>query len=208
MQTELIDSYVHKTAERHRRGSHLKFLTSQSLFSSNVIDAGTNLLLRVIEANAGQEFGRCLDLGCGYGALGISLVASGIAESVEMVDRDALAVDFASINAQDNGLANVAAHGSLGLDDVSSESYDLIVSNLPGKAGSEVLEHLLLQSAGRIGSGGQFWAVVVTPLWAEIEAFISELNVEMIHVEQRPRHTAFGFRGSSAEKSGTPIDSS
>lgn len=194
MQTELLDSYVHKTVELRRKSAELKFLTSQSLFSSSTIDVGTNLLLRLIIARANRKFENCLDLGCGYGALGMSVAASGVAGTVEMVDRDALAVDFSNLNVAKNNLVNAMAHSSLGLDDASRDSYDLIVSNLPGKAGSAVLRHLLATAADRLEADGEFWGVVVNPLWAEIQAVLEEFGVTSIHVEQGPRHTAFGFR--------------
>lgn len=198
MPTELIESHIHKTVVQSRKNSTLKLLTSQSLFSSNTIDIGTNLLLRVIAAHTGGKAGVCLDLGCGYGPLGLSLAASGLAKTVELVDRDALAVDFAALNATENGLTQVEAHKSLGLDDASRESYDMIVSNLPGKAGSDVLRHFLSAASGRLAADGEFWGVVVKPLWPEIEQVLEELGVTLIHVEQAPRHTAFGFRIENA----------
>lgn len=208
MPTELINSHIHKTVVQSRKNSTLKLLTSQSLFSSNTIDIGTNLLLRVIAAHTDGKPGVCLDLGCGYGPLGLSLAASGLAKTVELVDRDALAVDFAALNATENGLTQVEAHKSLGLDDAAEASYDMIVSNLPGKAGSDVIRHFLSAASARLAADGEFWGVVVNPLWTEIEQLLQELGVTLIHVEQAPRHTAFGFRtesASSIEASGDPL---
>lgn len=196
---DLLQAYVHKTVALRKRDANLEFLTSQSLFSSNAIDVGTNLLIRAIGKYAKRKFATCLDLGCGYGPLGIYLATSGIAASVEMVDRDALAVEFAAVNADENGVTSASARASLGLDDVASDSYDLIVSNLPGKAGSDVLRHLLRAACRRLGDGGQFWGVIVEPLWLEVAETFSSLDLDTLGVEQGSRHVAFGFARTREE---------
>ncbi|MDA0677128.1 MAG: methyltransferase, partial [Chloroflexi bacterium] len=170
------------------------FATSQNLFSSNTIDPGTNLLLRMVAAHAGRTFQRALDVGCGYGVIGSSLVASGIANSADMVDRDALAVAFARKNINLNGQANVRAFASLGYDDVPvGPGYDLVVSNLPGKAGESVLRHLLSGARDHMMPDGQVWVVGVTPLRDFIETTLCDSGASIIQVEHGPRHSVYGF---------------
>lgn len=194
MPADLIASYIHKNVRRQRRNSDLVFATSQSLFSSNAIDPGTNLLLRTISANASGKYDRCLDMGCGYGPLGLSLKREDIVGSVDLVDRDALAVDFTRMNCAKNEVNGASIYGSLGFDDVPNSNYDLIVSNLPGKAGKQVLEYLLKSATERLDVSGEFWGVIVSPLWPYVEEALAGLNTEFPHVESGPRHLAFGFR--------------
>ena len=193
MTGDLIESYVHKIVERRRNDVSLRFLTSQSLFSSNTVDPGTNLLLRTVAAHADRSFKRCLDVGCGYGPIGASLAASGLAQLVDMVDRDALAVELARRNVELNRLANVNVFASLGYDDVQDNRYDLIVSNLPGKAGEHVLRHLLEAAAGCVAADGQVWVVVVTPLRLLVEQVIADSEARLIHAEHGTRHSVYGF---------------
>ncbi len=202
-----LRSFVHKKVLHSRRVASLSLLTSQSLFSSSAVDVGTNLLLRVISVHSDKTFDSCLDVGCGYGGIGLSLAASGVAKQVESVDRDALAVAFTQMNAQENRIATVSAHTSLGLDDLERGSYDLIVSNLPGKAGPAVLRHILRSSSERLEKDGEFWGVVVNPLWPETEHAVDRLSVDFMRVEKGARHTAFGFRSIGPTTRSETVDS-
>ncbi len=193
MHHDLIDSFTHKIVRRKRRNSDLNLRTSQSLFSAHAVDPGTNLLLRTIASSRNDSFEHCLDVGCGYGVLGLSLVAQGIAREVTLIDRDAMALEFARINATENEIKNITFVGSLGLDGLSDGDFDLIVSNLPGKAGDQVLRQIILSSMSSLRSGGEFWAVVVKPLWAGIEQLLEEHGIGSQQVSHGPRHTVFGI---------------
>lgn len=207
MNNELIDTYVHKIVDRRRPGVDLKFATSQNLFSSNTIDPGTNLLLRMFAAHAGRKFEKALDVGCGYGVIGASLVESGIAASADMVDRDALAVAFAQRNIGLNGLSGLNAFASLGYDDVPvGPVYDLVISNLPGKAGESVLRHMLVDASAHMMPDGQVWVVGVTPLREFIETTLRESGATLVHTEHGPRHSVYGFRPLIEPQSTTEPD--
>jgi 16S rRNA (guanine1207-N2)-methyltransferase len=194
MTGDLVESYVHKTVVRRRDDVSLRFLTSQSLFSSHTIDPGTNLLLRTVAAHAGRSFVRCLDIGCGYGPIGASLAASDVAQQVDMADRDALALELAQRNVELNRLDNVDVFRSLGYDDVADAGYDLIVSNLPGKAGEKILRHLLEATGQYLTDEGQVWVVVVAPLRSLVEQSLAKTEARLIHVEHGARHGVYGYR--------------
>ena len=121
----------------------LKFRVSQALFSSHQIDTGTQRLLKTVLDFPFDEGGKILDLGCGYGPIGLTLAKRNPGSFVHMVDRDILAVDYARQNGILNGLDNCIAYGSLGYDDVTEHDFDLIISNIPGKAGETVITALL-----------------------------------------------------------------
>jgi SAM-dependent methyltransferase len=184
-QRSVHDPWYKKTIT-HRAGRRtLAFRVSQALFSSHEIDAGTRLLLRTIAESPLAEAPTVLDVGCGYGAIGVTLAATHPRERVLMVDRDALAVAYACDNAALNGVGtmdpaigrtdrysdrsrsqdspSVTARGSLGYDDVR-EQFDLIATNIPGKAGDAVIRHLLRGAQPFLAPGGAIAVVAVRPL--------------------------------------------
>ncbi len=116
-------------------GRVLRFLTRPGMFSCNRIDAGTGYLLTFLPDLEGCKF---LDVGCGYGVVG--LVAAARGASVTMIDADARAVKLSSGNAELNRLSCETV-----LDDQlrqDSESYDFVFTNPPTHAGSVMLQSL------------------------------------------------------------------
>jgi hypothetical protein len=91
-----------------------------------------------------------------------------------MVDRDALAVGYARQNAELNGLADIEIYGSLGYDDVASQDFDLIVSNIPGKVGESAISHLLLDAARHLRQGGLVAVVVVAPFAPKVARILDD----------------------------------
>ena len=186
------DIYFKQEIDLRHEGRSLRLRVAQDLFSSFQADAGTRLLLRTL---SGVEGERVLDLGCGYGPLGLGLRAVGSHSDVHMVDRDALAVEYSRQNAALNGLGGVEAYGSLGYDDVADPGFDLVVCNVPGKAGAPVIEHLLLGAERHVASGGLVAIVVVDALAAAVEGTLSLApGVEIVLKEEGARHVVFHYR--------------
>jgi 16S rRNA (guanine1207-N2)-methyltransferase len=154
------DAYFHKTVTFRAGKNNLKFRTSQALFSSFDIDTGTRFLLRSI-ADAGYRPQQVLDLGCGYGPIGLTLKRLFRESTVHMVDRDALAVDYARQNAELNGINDVEIYGSLGYDDIKRNDFDLVAANIPGKAAPVVMEYLLKEARHYLAPSGLMSIVVV-----------------------------------------------
>ncbi len=129
-----IDPYYKKTVPYTFEGNTFAFKVSQDLFSSLEVDHGTQRLLRTFLFEKIDSFTKVLDLGCGYGPIGIVLKKICASAEVHMIDRDALAVEYAKANAQLNGVSeNTFCYGSLGYDNVKDTDFDLIVSNIPAK---------------------------------------------------------------------------
>ena len=188
------DIYFKQEIDLRHEGRSLRLRVAQDLFSSFQADAGTRLLLRTL---SGVESERVLDLGCGYGPLGLALAAVGSHPEVHMVDRDALAVEYSSQNAALNRLAGVETYGSLGYDDVSAPGFDPVVCNLPGKAGAPVIEHLLLGANGHVAPGGLVAMVVVDALAADVESTLGLApDAEIVLKEEGARHVVFHYRFS------------
>ena len=177
----------------HRRSLNLR--SSQELFSSHQIDTGTRLLLKTVsELAVSGQVRKVLDLGCGYGPLGLALAAALPQRHVHLVDRDALAITFTRENARQNDLPNVRVYGSLGYDDVPDQDFDLILSNIPGKAGIPVITSLLLDARRHLQPGGITAVVVVPPLSDPAAEILNRPDVELLLREDGPEHTVFHYR--------------
>ena len=136
------DPHYKKTVALDVGGRSFSFRVSQTLFSTHSVDVGTELLLRTFHRE-GVGFEKVLDLGCGYGPIGIVLKGLNPTATLHMVDRDALAVEYASQNALLNGLEDAATYATLGFDDVEGTDFDLIAANIPGKASRGVISSWL-----------------------------------------------------------------
>jgi 16S rRNA (guanine1207-N2)-methyltransferase len=161
-----------KTVTLDHGGRRLELGVAQELFSSHEVDVGTRLLLRTLAGPEHASRRRVLDLGCGYGPLGLALRAAAADRVVHLVDRDALAVEYSRENAARNRLDDVEVYGSLGYADVRGSGFDLITSNIPAKAGPPVIEQLLLGGAGLLAPGGLVAVVVIAPLRASVTAVL------------------------------------
>jgi 16S rRNA (guanine1207-N2)-methyltransferase len=199
------DVYFHKTINYRAYGHSLHFQTSQELFSSHDIDVGTRFLLRsVVEAEL-HKSACILDLGCGYGPLGLSLKKLHPDSEVHLVDRDALAVLYSRSNAVINGLAGLSVYGSLGYDDVQNDNFNLIVANIPGKAGEPVIAYLLREATYYLAPDGVVAIVVVSPLEETVATILQNTpGADIIARRKRSGHTVFHYRFPGRAGSGKP----
>jgi 16S rRNA G1207 methylase RsmC len=199
------DPYFKKVIPFTWFGLDLGFRVSQDLFSSYDIDAGTRLLLRTVAEGDRERFGAFLDLGCGYGPIGLTLKGLNPGADIHMVDRDALAVEYARRNAELNGLSGVAAYGSLGYDGLRRTGFDLIISNIPAKAGDAAIAYFLRDAERHLAPGGLVAVVVVSRLEPLVERVFGETPEIAVSLRRaREGHTVYhyGFRGSPAGEDG------
>jgi 16S rRNA (guanine1207-N2)-methyltransferase len=140
------------------RGLSLEFLTDSGVFSHRRIDAGTRLL---IDSMILPPEGALLDLGCGYGPIGIVAARLSPGLRVWMTDINARAIDLAEENAARNGARNVRVlRGSL-YEPVDGIEFDAIVSNPPISAGMRrVVGPLVAGSIRHLRDGGSLQLVV------------------------------------------------
>lgn len=197
---EARDVYFKKTIPFDLDGQHFEFDVSQVLFSSHQIDTGTSLLLRTVMANeaddGSDEPHSILDLGCGYGPLGVVLARRHPGAHVTLVDADLLAVRYARRNCALNGVeAATEVAGSVGLDGVPAGSYDLIVSNIPAKIGDAAIEQdFLLDPLGRLSERGQYWFVVVSSLNRLIPGLGRTHQLDLKQMGKRSGHSIYRLR--------------
>ena len=122
-------------------GSKFNLHTRWGVFSPRSIDDGTLLLMTYISAD---ESDVCLDLGCGYGPIGLALARQCHKGQVHMVDKDFVAVELANDNAKRNGITNAKAYLSDAFIHVPSEiKFNQVISNIPAKVGREQLSIIL-----------------------------------------------------------------
>ena len=114
-----IEDYRADTAfEATVRGQALRFRATWGLFSPREVDEGTSMLLDAIEVASDAD---CFDLGCGYGAIGLTFARLAPQGETWMVDRDFVAVDYARTNAEANRITNARALLSNGFDAVPAD---------------------------------------------------------------------------------------
>jgi len=153
-------------------GERLEFVTTWGLFSPRRIDDGTRLLLDHAEV---QPADRCLDLGCGYGPIGLTFARKAYQGHCTLVDKDFVAVEYSRRNAELNGLANVDCLLSNGFAQIAGRRFDVIASNLPAKVGRELLYTYLLDAWDQLNPGGRLYVVTITGLRRFIEKGLKEV---------------------------------
>jgi len=135
------------------------FRTAAGVFSRLGVDAGSRLLLAAVDL-AGAE--RILDLGCGYGVLGIVAAARAPQARVILVDINPRAVALAAENIARNEARNAEARCGDGCAPVTGERFDVILYNPPIRAGRQVVMRLLREARECLAQGGRLYLVART----------------------------------------------
>jgi 16S rRNA (guanine1207-N2)-methyltransferase len=142
-------------------GQHFTFHTTWGVFSPREIDEGSRMLLDYMEIGESDD---CLDLGCGYGPIGMTMARLAPRGKTVLVDKDFVAVDYANKNIQINGIGNAEAILSNGLAGLGQQKFDVIASNIPAKVGNEMLYLFLYDALDRLKPGGRLYVVTITGL--------------------------------------------
>ena len=206
----LVSHFVNKTVPFKFRGINFSFDLSQGLFSSDSVDAGTQLLLSVLsrllddeQAAGRQPPRRVLDAGCGVGVIGICAAAIFPSAYVRCQDRDELARLVTLHNAAKNGVAPSTLEAYAEPLLAGPPPWDLILSNIPAKAGVPVLEDFVRRSARLLNPGGRVVIVVVHTLADFFRERIAAAGAELVLEKKSPGHSVFVY-GSAAEKADEP----
>lgn len=133
------------------------FKTDNGVFSKDFLDFASKLLLEKIEFESLPE-GPILDVGCGYGPIGI--YASKVTKKdVFMVDVNPRALELSKENIAKNNV-NATVLESNCLDNVMDKKYSCIITNPPIHAGKEVIYKMYEQASVSLVEGGSFWIVI------------------------------------------------
>ena len=177
----------------------LTLKSRHGLFSARSLDAGTELLLRELVTLPAQD--RVLDLGCGYGALGLTLAHCWPTSRVDLVDTDIRAVAACRENVELLGSQSVTVYLSDGISAIMDqrESYQLVVSNLPAQVGNEALDQLLLDAYDALTADGALVVVAVNGLRRYLQRRLGLIfGVDQVaKVKQAARHTVLEARKHS-----------
>ncbi len=150
------------TLHTRQRGIELTLKTTWGLFSPKAIDAGSQMLLDFMEVPADAD---CLDLGCGYGILGLTLARWAPRGETLLVDKDFVAVEYSEKNRLLNHIGNAECQLSNGFQHIPKDRrFDIIVSNIPAKVGKEMLYIYLFDALEHLKPGGSFYIVTITGL--------------------------------------------
>lgn len=173
--------------EAKLRGHDYVFHSTWGLFSPKQVDPGTRLLVAQLPIRPDDD---CLDVGCGYGPVGLVMARHASEGRTLMVDKDFVAVRYALANAERNGLANAEASLSNGLADIDpARRFDLIASNLPAKVGRELLTLLVADAHARLRPGGRLCVVTINALRPMMKRLFRETFGHYDKLKQGPTHT-------------------
>ena len=171
----------HQTAiiEYNLGKQKLRFLTDAGVFSRQKVDYGSNVLIHSLPPLEGKV----LDLGCGYGPIGISAAALNPDCQVTMVDINKRAVALAKDNIKTNGVINAKALESDGFTNIDGK-FSTIFSNPPIRTGKKIMYSLFEESKGFLEPGGSLWLVIQKKQGAASAAAKLELifgNCSIVH---------------------------
>lgn len=161
------------------REKTFRFDTDRGVFSKNELDFGSRLL---IEQAVIPPAARILDLGCGYGAVGICVAASHPDSRITMIDINERAIELARSNAKLNGVSEqVAVHQGDGLSGWTGDPWDIVLLNPPIRAGKQIVFQLYDQVRDLLTERGQLWVVIRKQQGAASSATYLESNYQIVN---------------------------
>jgi len=183
------DVYYKKTIEYPFKDQKFSFDVANTLFATYEMDHGSDILIRSIVTKKPKKI---LDLGCGYGPLGIILAKTNPKAEVTMLDSNLLAVRYSKYNLLKNDVINATVVGSVGVEAVKSKTFDLVVSNIPAKIGDEAItQEFVLAPYGLLNPGGELWVVVVSALNRLIPKLGGVNKMKVKAIRKRRGHTVY-----------------
>ena len=139
-------------------GFDFKFETDAGVFSKSEVDFGSRVLIDAFEMPKVE--GDVLDVGCGYGPIGLSIAKANPERFVHMMDVNTRALQLAEKNASMNGVQNVRIFESDGLAAVGDVKAAAILTNPPIRAGKETIFRFYDESYEKLARGGELWVVI------------------------------------------------
>lgn len=140
------------------RNQTFSFTSDAGVFSKKTIDFGTELLINTFEKSNVE--GDLLDVGCGYGPIGITIGRLFKDHNIVMLDVNTRAIRLARDNAIKNKVLNVEVIQSNGLEKVMGRSFATVVTNPPIRAGKEVIYRIFEDAYKVLLPKGELWIVI------------------------------------------------
>ena len=153
-----------QTIKYYFKKNTLLFDTDNGVFSKGGIDYGSNVLLQTLPDLEGRN--TLLDVGCGYGTMGLTLAKKYPNLYIDMVDVNLRAIELSKNNAIKNNINNVNIYESSCYENVD-KCYDIIISNPPIRAGKKIVFEILSGAFDYLNDGGELWIVIQKKQGAE-----------------------------------------
>ncbi|HUJ84572.1 MAG TPA: methyltransferase [Candidatus Acidoferrales bacterium] len=194
--TDTVDHYFSSTPKSEERfglirtclcGRNFEFLTASSVFSKRRIDLGTRLL---IESMVLPKEGCVLDIGCGYGAVGIVAAALNPKLHVVMTDVNVRAVRLAKKNIESNRSWNAEVRYGEFYEPVKGQVFNCVLSNPPVSAGMDTVKAVVKGSPAVLADGGSFQMVIRSKIGLKVLPAVFEETFGNVQVLAR----GSGFR--------------
>lgn len=133
-----------------------KFISDNGVFSKEHVDFATDFLLKTIynEAN-----GDVLDVGCGYGVIGITISKNKNVKSVTMLDINNRALELTKKNIALNKASNITVIESDGFENIT-KNFDTIITNPPIRAGKAVIYKIYEDAKKHLRENGTLYLVI------------------------------------------------
>lgn len=148
-----------KSFEVTLKGNTLTLSTDSGVFSKERVDFGSQVMIEAIDPSVFPN-GIVLDMGCGYGPVGLSLAKAYPELSIEMVDVNERALDLAKKNAEENDIANVKIYQSSIYEKVEEDAFGAVISNPPIRAGKKVVHQIISEAYQHLADQGVLIIVI------------------------------------------------
>lgn len=136
------------------------FYTSNSVFSKKGVDFGSMLLIETVIKENNSFDGTILDMGCGYGPIGIMVAKLLKNSNIAMADINERALKLAAMNAKENKVENrVKIINSSSFDSIN-EMYNIVLTNPPIRAGKNVVFSFYEGAYEHLEQGGKLYVVI------------------------------------------------
>ncbi|MEI7027619.1 class I SAM-dependent methyltransferase [Paenibacillus sp. y28] len=146
-----------RVVEAELRGIRFAFVTDAGVFSKQGVDYGSRVLIEAMDI---PEQAEVLDVGCGYGPIGLTAAKLAKSGHVTMIDINERAVELAKENARKHGISNVRIEQSDLFAAVQGQSFDVILTNPPIRAGKETVHRIFECAEQHLRPGGSLWIVI------------------------------------------------
>ncbi|WP_404450856.1 class I SAM-dependent methyltransferase [Virgibacillus necropolis] len=147
-----------KTWSYRLREKEYTFTSDYGVFSKNEIDYGSRLL--ITQFTESKVSGSVLDLGCGYGPIGITIANTYPNRNVVLADVNERAIQLAEQNAKQNKVRNVECIKSDRFSNLVNHTFASIVTNPPIRAGKNVVHAMIEESKPSLDKNGELWVVI------------------------------------------------
>lgn len=139
----------------------LELVTDAGVFSKGKIDFGSDLLVKTFLKTYPPGLTKnIIDVGCGYGPIGLMIAKVSPHHEVTMVDVNQRALNLSRKNKKRNRIENVEVKESDGLSQVEDNTYDFVLTNPPIRAGKEVVHRILEDAYIKLKLDGELFVVI------------------------------------------------